>query len=73
MLQEDLHLLKGKLSSHATYRQFSGDGDVSWMSRLQKSGLASFQLLEARCIILRPFLCDLAFHIFYFSRRTSLI
>lgn len=43
---EDRQLLKEKLSSHKAYRQFSGDGDVTWMSRLAKSAHATYHLLE---------------------------
>ena len=46
-MQDDRQVLKDKASSHQLYRSSSGDGNVTWMSRMQKSGHMAFQLLEA--------------------------
>lgn len=49
MLESDRLLLKEKLSDHATYRASSGDGDRTWLARLQRSGNKCFEMLEATC------------------------
>ena len=46
MQTEARQLLKEKLLDHESYRAFSGAGEVSWMSRLAKSGLETFALIE---------------------------
>jgi hypothetical protein len=48
MPEPDRQLLKEKTSKHDVYRANSGDGDCSWMSRLNKSAIETFRLLEAR-------------------------
>ena len=46
MQTEARQLLKEKLLDHESYRAFGGAGEVSWMSRLAKSGLETFALIE---------------------------
>ncbi|CAL1141857.1 unnamed protein product [Cladocopium goreaui] len=48
MPEPDRQLLKEKTSKHDVYRANSGDGDCSWMARLNKSTIETFHLLEAR-------------------------
>ena len=47
MQSDDRALLKEKLSDHKSFRESSGDGDVTWMSRLKKSGLGAFELIQS--------------------------
>ena len=52
MAEPDRQLLKEKTSKHEIYRTNSGNGDCSWMARMQKSAIETFHLLEARpCFI----------------------
>lgn len=46
MCEADRLLVKEKTASHEVYRLNSGEGDCSWMARLQKSGIEAFHLLE---------------------------
>ena len=47
MSEQDRLLLKEKSGRPEIYRAHSGDGDCSWMARLQKSAIEAFHLLEA--------------------------
>ena len=47
VLDADRTLLKDATVDHAAFRAHSGDGDIGWQARLQKSGILIFELLEA--------------------------
>jgi hypothetical protein len=47
VLDADRTLLKEASADHAAFRAHSGDGDIAWQARLQKSGILIFELLEA--------------------------
>eukprot|EP00438_Fugacium_kawagutii_P016989 Skav202425 [mRNA] locus=scaffold1370:406666:410894:- [translate_table: standard] len=42
----DRRLLKEATANHAAYRAHSGDGDIAWQARLQKSGILCFELIQ---------------------------
>lgn len=42
----DRRLLKEASADHAGYRAHSGDGDITWQARLQKSGILGFELIQ---------------------------
>ena len=48
VLDTDRALLKEAACDHAAYRAHSGDGDITWQARMQKSGIQCFQLVEVR-------------------------
>ena len=47
VLGADRALLKEATAAHAAFRAHSGDGDIAWQARMQKSGILVFELLEA--------------------------
>ena len=64
MRESDRWLLKEKLVDPETYRNHSGQEDCSWMSRLQKSAIETFRLLEdLRMLIV---CCSMFLHISIF-------
>ena len=47
--EEDRQLLKTAVASHADYRDHcAGTGDCTWQASLSKSGIMTFELLQAR-------------------------
>ena len=45
VLDSDRHLLKEATLDHSAYRAHSGDGDITWQARLQKSSIQVFELI----------------------------
>ena len=46
VLDSDRHLLKEASANHSAFRAHSGDGDITWQARLQKSGILCFELIQ---------------------------
>ena len=46
VLDSDRRLLKEASADHSAYRAHSGDGDITWQARLQKSGILCFELIQ---------------------------
>ena len=47
VVEVDRALLKEASCDHAAFRAHSGDGDITWQARLQKSGILCFEFAEA--------------------------
>ena len=46
VLDSDRHFLKQSTCDHSAYRAHSGDGDITWQARLQKSSILCFELIQ---------------------------
>lgn len=50
VLDSDRTLLKEASSDHSAFRAHTGDGDITWQARMQKSGILCFELVEDFCL-----------------------
>ena len=46
VLDCDRTLLKEASNDHSAFRGHTGDGDITWQARMQKSGILCFELVE---------------------------